>query len=104
MHLRMPLARTPDTVAPWPRRRPPRTPAVYSPNLPGPRPGPSDSEALRLNAKFLRNGIVMLVLVAGTIALLYTWVTSTTPANTVGYSEFLNKVAAGEVAEGRPGR
>jgi cell division protease FtsH len=50
-----------------------------------------------LNAKFLRNGIVMLVLVAGTIALLYTWVTSTTPANTVGYSEFLNKVAAGEV-------
>jgi len=52
-----------------------------------------------LNAKFLRNGIVMLVLVAGTVALLYTWVTSTTPANTVGYSEFLNKVAAGEVAK-----
>jgi cell division protease FtsH len=50
-----------------------------------------------LNAKFLRNGIVMLVLVAGTVALLYTWVTSTTPSNSVGYSEFLNKVAAGEV-------
>src|SRR5215204_5908971 len=59
--------------------------------------GISDSEALRLNAKFLRNGIVMLVLVAGTVALLYTWVTSTTPANTVGYSEFLNRVAAGKV-------
>ena len=29
---------------------------------------------LRLNAKFLRNGVVMLVLVAGTVALLYTWV------------------------------
>ena len=50
-----------------------------------------------MNAKFLRNGIVMLVLVAGTVALLYTWVTSTAPANTVGYSEFLNRVAAGEV-------
>jgi cell division protease FtsH len=50
-----------------------------------------------LNAKFLRNGIVMLVLVAGTVALLYTWVTSTTPANTVGYSDFLNRVAAGQV-------
>ena len=50
-----------------------------------------------MNAKFLRNGIVMLVLVAGTVALLYTWVTSTTPSNSVGYSEFLNKVAAGEV-------
>ncbi|HEY3336820.1 MAG TPA: ATP-dependent zinc metalloprotease FtsH [Candidatus Limnocylindrales bacterium] len=50
-----------------------------------------------MNAKFLRNGIVMLVLVAGTVALLYTWVTSTTPANTVGYSDFLNRVAAGQV-------
>ena len=59
--------------------------------------GISDSEALRLNAKFLRNGIVMLVLVAGTVALLYTWVTSSTPSTTVGYSDFLANVKAGEV-------
>ena len=34
-----------------------------------------------MNAKFLRNGIVMLVLVAGTVALLYTWVTSIDPVH-----------------------
>jgi cell division protease FtsH len=52
-----------------------------------------------LNAKFLRNGIVMLVLVAGTVALLYTWVTSTTPSNSVGYSQFLSNVQSGQVQE-----
>jgi cell division protease FtsH len=50
-----------------------------------------------LNAKFLRNGIVMLVLVVGTVALLYTWITSTTPSTAVGYSEFLSKVQTGQV-------
>ena len=50
-----------------------------------------------MNAKFLRNGIVMLVLVAGTVALLYTWVTSSTPSTAVGYSDFLADVKAGEV-------
>ena len=50
-----------------------------------------------MNAKFLRNGIVMLVLVAGTVALLYTWVTSSTPSTAVGYSDFLANVKAGEV-------
>ncbi len=61
--------------------------------------GPSDSEALRLNAKFLRNGIVMLVLVAGTVALLYTWVQSSTPQAQVGYSEFYDDVKAGTVSK-----
>jgi cell division protease FtsH len=50
-----------------------------------------------LNAKFLRNGIVMLVLVAGTVALLYTWVTSSTPSSDVGYSQFLTNVQEGKV-------
>ena len=66
---------------------------------PRPQAGTSDSEALRLNAKFLRNGIVMLVLVAGTVALLYTWVSSTAPATAVGYSDFLSRVQAGQVAK-----
>jgi len=61
--------------------------------------GSSDSEALRLNAKFMRNGIVMLVLVAGTVALLYTWVSSSTPQNTTGYSTFYNDVKAGNVTK-----
>ncbi len=50
-----------------------------------------------MNAKFLRNGIVMLVLVAGTVALLLTWVSSSTPAETTGYSAFLDSVKAGKV-------
>jgi hypothetical protein len=52
-----------------------------------------------LNPKFFRNGIVMLVLVVGTAALLFTWVSTNSPAQTTGYSEFLNSVAAGEVTE-----
>ena len=52
-----------------------------------------------MNAKFLRNGIVMLVLVAGTVALLYTWVQSSTPSPQVGYSEFYADVQAGEVTK-----
>ncbi len=61
--------------------------------------GLSDSEAPRLNAKFMRNGIVMLVLVAGTVALLYTWVSSSTPQNTTGYSAFYSDVKAGSVTK-----
>ncbi len=73
-------------------------PTVYSSHPPGVPAGLSDSEALRLNAKFLRNGIVMLVLVAGTVALLYTWVQSSAPgAQSVGYSSFYNDVKAGAV-------
>ncbi|MDP1805647.1 MAG: ATP-dependent metallopeptidase FtsH/Yme1/Tma family protein, partial [Acidimicrobiales bacterium] len=52
-----------------------------------------------MNAKFLRNGIVMLVLVAGTVALLYTWVSSSTPPDTTGYSTFLADVKAGNVTK-----
>ena len=52
-----------------------------------------------MNPKFFRNGIVMLVLVVGTAALLFTWIQSTTPATPVGYSKFLADVEAGRVAE-----
>ena len=52
-----------------------------------------------MNAKFLRNGIVMLVLVAGTVALLYTWVQSSAPSQSVGYSAFYDDVKAGVVKE-----
>ena len=36
-------------------------------------------EASPLNAKFFRNGILMLVLVVGTVALLYTWLLQQNP-------------------------
>src|SRR4029077_16155995 len=58
------------------------------------RPGGSP-----LNPKFFRNGIVMLVLVVGTAALLFTWIQTTTPSNPIGYSQFLNDVGAGKVKE-----
>ncbi len=50
-----------------------------------------------MNAKFLRNGIVMLVLVAGTVALLYTWVQSSSPNPQHQYSDFWNDVKGGNV-------
>ncbi|MDO8484372.1 MAG: ATP-dependent zinc metalloprotease FtsH [Candidatus Limnocylindrales bacterium] len=52
-----------------------------------------------MNPKFFRNGIVMLVLVVGTAALLFTWLQSTTPDTAVGYSKFLAAVQAGQVTE-----
>jgi cell division protease FtsH len=52
-----------------------------------------------LNPKFFRNGIVMLVLVVGTAALLFTWIQSSTPSTPVGYSKFLADVQAGSVTE-----
>ena len=51
-----------------------------------------------MNAKFLRNGIVMLVLVAGTVALLYTWVTSSAPQSTAAYSTFYDDVKTGKIS------
>jgi cell division protease FtsH len=51
-----------------------------------------------LNGKFLRNGIVMLVLVVGTMALLYTFLMSPTSDQSVAYSTFLSRVSRGEVA------
>jgi cell division protease FtsH len=50
-----------------------------------------------LNPKFFRNGIVMLVLVVGTAALLFTWISSSTPTSQVGYSEFLANVQSNKV-------
>ncbi len=52
-----------------------------------------------MNPKFFRNGIVMLVLVVGTAALLFTWITSSSQPVTTGYSQFLGDVASGKVAE-----
>ena len=51
-----------------------------------------------MNAKFLRNGIVMLVLVVGTVALLAAVLISPNPsAGTKPYSDFLSDVKAGKV-------
>ena len=50
-----------------------------------------------MNPKFFRNGIVMLVLVVGTAALLFTWLQSTSTAPTVGYSQFLANVTDNKV-------
>jgi cell division protease FtsH len=51
-----------------------------------------------LNAKFLRNGIVMLVLVVGTVALLAAVLISPNGnGNAKPYSVFLSEVAAGQI-------
>jgi len=50
-----------------------------------------------LNPKFFRNGIVMLFLVVGTAALLFTWINATDQAPSKGYSEFLSQVSAGNI-------
>ncbi len=56
-----------------------------------------------MNPKFFRNGIVMLVLVVGTVALLYTWISSSNTVDTQPYSgpsgvaSFQADVAAGKV-------
>jgi cell division protease FtsH len=51
-----------------------------------------------LNSKFLRNGIVMLVLVVGTMALLYTFLMAPPNDQAVAYSKFLANVQAGDVS------
>jgi cell division protease FtsH len=58
---------------------------------------PQHPEAFLLNPKFFRNGIVMLVLVVGTAALLFTWISSNSTPQTEPYSAFLNSVSKGEV-------
>ena len=45
----------------------------------------------------MRNGIVMLVLVVGTVALLYTFLMSSPSDQSVAYSTFLTHVGKGEV-------
>ena len=52
-----------------------------------------------MNPKFFRNGIVMVVLVLGTAALLFTWINASAPPTPVGYSEFLNQVQNGLVSD-----
>jgi cell division protease FtsH len=52
-----------------------------------------------LNPKFFRNGIVMLVLVVGTAALLFTWITTTQTPTSTGYAKFLENVSNGDVAK-----
>jgi cell division protease FtsH len=52
-----------------------------------------------LNPKFFRNGIVMLVLVVGTAALLFTWITTTSQPNNTVYSKFLAEVADGNISK-----
>ncbi len=50
-----------------------------------------------MNPKFMRNGLLMLVLVIGTAALLFTVLNGSTQPNTVGYSQFLADVQNGRV-------
>ena len=59
-------------------------------------------EAPSLNPKFFRNGIVMLVLVVGTAALLFTWITTTGQPTNTGYSQFLAEVSDGQDRQGHP--
>jgi cell division protease FtsH len=47
----------------------------------------------------MRNGLLMLLLVVGTAALLFTWLNQSSGAKTLGYGEFLNNVSAGQVKE-----
>ena len=47
----------------------------------------------------MRNGLVMLILVIGTAALLYTWINQGTTAERVGYGTFLANVQAQQVQE-----
>ncbi|MEZ0240353.1 MAG: ATP-dependent metallopeptidase FtsH/Yme1/Tma family protein, partial [Chloroflexota bacterium] len=51
-----------------------------------------------MNPKFMRNGLLMLVLVIGISALLYTWLSGSTPQSTSGYGEFIDAVKTGQVA------
>ena len=56
------------------------------------------AEAL-LNPKLFRNGIVMLILVIGTVALLYTWLLQTPQETSKSYSFMLQQVSQGQVAK-----
>jgi cell division protease FtsH len=47
----------------------------------------------------MRNGLLMLVLVMGVGALLYTWLAGSTPEQTVGWGQFLTNVKNGQVSQ-----
>src|SRR5512143_2924003 len=53
----------------------------------------------RLNPKFMRNGLLMLVLVIGTAALLYTWINQGTTSERVTYGVFLTRVESAQVGK-----
>jgi cell division protease FtsH len=50
-----------------------------------------------LNPRFMRNGLLMLVLVMGVGALLYTWLAGSNTTQPVAYGQFLTNVSAGQV-------
>ena len=78
--------------------KPSRPPTLYSKPSGGARSSPTRPRRLLLNPKFFRNGIVMLVLVVGTAALLFTWIQSNgSPSATHTYSQFLTDVKDGRV-------
>jgi cell division protease FtsH len=52
-----------------------------------------------LNPRFMRNGLLMLVLVMGVGALLYTWLAGANTAQPTAWGQFLSNVEAGEVAK-----
>jgi cell division protease FtsH len=52
-----------------------------------------------LNPKFFRNGIVMLALVVVALAVVFTLVTQSTPANDKAYNDFLTDVQEGQVSK-----
>jgi cell division protease FtsH len=58
----------------------------------------SDPE-VRLNGKFVRNAVIMLVLVVGTVMLLFSFLNSAPGDNTQAYSQFLYNVSQGQVQE-----
>ena len=93
LHEPPPTARGPEWAT-----RPKREPTLYSTHGDA-RRRLFHPEAPSLNPKFFRNGIVMLVLVVGTAALLFTWLTSSAPTTDTSYSEFLQNVEAGQVAK-----
>src|SRR6187401_1055114 len=72
-------------------------PDAILPARDGGRSSLASPRRLLLNPKFFRNGIVMLVLVVGTAALLFTWISQSSTKEPIGYSQFLSDVAAGNV-------
>ncbi len=80
--------------------KPSRPPTLYSKPSGGARSSPTRPRRLLLNPKFFRNGIVMLVLVVGTAALLFTWIQSNgSPSASHTYSQFLTNVKDGQVSK-----
>src|SRR3972149_4677279 len=57
----------------------------------------SETRRHSLDRKFMRNGLLMMVLVVGVAALLFTWLNSSTGAKPIGYGEFLNNVTQDKV-------